>query len=147
VKKRQRKKPKCKKGISDRDLKEPLHWRTEITFGRLFRNTVWWRRVETFIGLRGVGNWTVWKVRPLPKCKKKLLTNLRAEALGHRGNPKFLFHKDEWKKMKKMLHYRGAARNGWTSGRSSRSDRRAITAGRSHRGTLHCYIFTFAKVL
>jgi hypothetical protein len=73
--------------IKDQDLKKQLHFRMKKTFCRLSKKTVARqmvmenRIVGSFIGLQDVGDWTFWKVRPLPKRKKAQKTSGEPESL------------------------------------------------------------------
>jgi hypothetical protein len=63
--------------IRDRELKKQLRLRKERTSGRIFRETVELEFAKQIVGtsirLRKMWDWTSWKVRSLPKRKKRLL--------------------------------------------------------------------------
>jgi hypothetical protein len=74
--------------IKNQDRKEQLHSRTKKIFGRLGKKTVARQMVRenrvigSSIGLKDVGDWTFWKVRPPPKRKKAQKTAGDPESLG-----------------------------------------------------------------
>jgi hypothetical protein len=65
-------------GIRDQDLKEQLCLRKERISGGIFRKTVELevakQIVRTFVILRKMSDWALWRGQPPPKPKKRLHT-------------------------------------------------------------------------
>jgi hypothetical protein len=77
VKKRRRKGPECNNGIRNRGLKEQLRLGSNRAFNKTVRQIIGMevaKRPDEFsIGLRKMSDWILWRSRPPPKRKKRLL--------------------------------------------------------------------------
>jgi hypothetical protein len=66
--------PECDHGVSDEGTRQRLHPEREKTLKRVIRQSldleIAKSIVESRIGLRGPGDWLLWKCRPSPKLKR-----------------------------------------------------------------------------